>query len=213
MQLQIVWFKRDLRTVDHAALAAACASGPVLCLYVVENDYWQLNSTSNRQWLFIRESLIDLDRQLKRLGGELIIVQGDVIAVLDAVKSRFGCFSLHSHQETGNLWTFERDIRVSKWCIFNACQWREYVQNGVFRPASRRRGKFKEYWDSWSNRPQAILPHNFLFVSRLKAGLVPFSLPLKIKDDVIPCPSRQVGGRSIGLSVLHSFISERSRAY
>ncbi len=81
MQLQIVWFKRDLRTVDHAALAAACASGPVLCLYVVENDYWQLNSTSNRQWLFIRESLIDLDRQLKRLGGELIIVQGDVIAV------------------------------------------------------------------------------------------------------------------------------------
>lgn len=59
MQLQIVWFKRDLRTVDHAALAAACASGPVLCLYVVENDYWQLNSTSNRQWLFIRESLID----------------------------------------------------------------------------------------------------------------------------------------------------------
>ena len=36
MALSVVWFKRDLRVHDHAALAAAAAQGPVLCLYVVE---------------------------------------------------------------------------------------------------------------------------------------------------------------------------------
>ena len=34
--LNIVWFKRDLRVVDNAALAQAVAtSGPVLPLYIV----------------------------------------------------------------------------------------------------------------------------------------------------------------------------------
>jgi len=34
--LQVVWFKRDLRAFDNRALAAAAARGPVLPLYVVE---------------------------------------------------------------------------------------------------------------------------------------------------------------------------------
>ena len=33
---RVVWFKRDLRVHDHAALAQAAAHGPVLCLYVLE---------------------------------------------------------------------------------------------------------------------------------------------------------------------------------
>jgi deoxyribodipyrimidine photo-lyase len=40
--MHIVWFKRDLRTVDHAALSMAAASGPVTALYVVEPEYWSL---------------------------------------------------------------------------------------------------------------------------------------------------------------------------
>ena len=36
--LQIVWFKRDLRIVDHRPLAAAAERGLVLPLYVVEPE-------------------------------------------------------------------------------------------------------------------------------------------------------------------------------
>ena len=52
-----VWFKRDLRVTDHAALARAAANGTVLPLYIVEPDYWALPDTSARQWAFIRETL------------------------------------------------------------------------------------------------------------------------------------------------------------
>jgi deoxyribodipyrimidine photo-lyase len=34
--LNIVWFKRDLRVQDNAALALAAASGPVLPIYFAE---------------------------------------------------------------------------------------------------------------------------------------------------------------------------------
>ncbi len=44
--LQVVWFKRDLRIVDHTPLAEAARRGPVLPLYVAEPDYWGLPDTS-----------------------------------------------------------------------------------------------------------------------------------------------------------------------
>jgi len=34
--VQLVWFKRDLRVVDHAPLSQAAERGPVLPLYVAE---------------------------------------------------------------------------------------------------------------------------------------------------------------------------------
>ena len=52
--LQILWFKRDLRLADHAALTAAAARGPVLPLVVVEPGYWQQADVSARQWRFWR---------------------------------------------------------------------------------------------------------------------------------------------------------------
>ena len=40
MSYSVVWFKRDLRVHDHAALHQAAARGPVLCLYVLEPSLW-----------------------------------------------------------------------------------------------------------------------------------------------------------------------------
>ena len=69
MTCQIVWFKRDLRWQDHAALAHAAARGPVRCIYIVEPGYWQLNDTALQHFEFIRESLQALNSHLQTLGG------------------------------------------------------------------------------------------------------------------------------------------------
>ena len=81
--LQLVWFKRDLRTVDHRPLMEAIKRGPVLPLYVVEPELWQQPDTSERQWLFCRESLLDLQQALSDLGQPLVVRCGDVVNVLD----------------------------------------------------------------------------------------------------------------------------------
>ena len=48
---QVVWFKRDLRVGDHAALAHASAAGPVLCVYAVELEHWHQPCISDRLML------------------------------------------------------------------------------------------------------------------------------------------------------------------
>jgi deoxyribodipyrimidine photolyase len=67
--IQVVWFKRDLRTVDHGPLAAAAAAGPVLPLYVAEPDYWRLPDVSRRQWQATRDALSELGQRLETLAA------------------------------------------------------------------------------------------------------------------------------------------------
>lgn len=65
----VVWFKRDLRLQDHGPLDYAVTQGkPVIPLYVIEPDYWQQPDTPRRQWLFIADSLLELDRDTKTIG-------------------------------------------------------------------------------------------------------------------------------------------------
>ena len=110
--LQIVWFKRDLRIVDHRPLTAAAERGPVLPLYVVEPEWWQQPDASERQWLFCRESLLELRQALADLGQPLVVRSGDVVQVLERARRQFGIDGLWSHEETGNGWTYQRDKRV-----------------------------------------------------------------------------------------------------
>jgi deoxyribodipyrimidine photo-lyase len=212
MTPQLVWFKRDLRTFDHEALFRAAQSGPVLCFYVLESEYWQLNNTSNRQWLFIRESLIDLHAQLERLGINLIFFQGDVISFLEKIRQSYGSFTLHIHLETGIDWTYQRDKNVAKWCKNNQCKWLEYAQNGVCRPVRSRKISYKEHWAKWVNEPLFSIPKNIQQIA-FTEGLLLEDLPMDVCTDEYPCPGRQFGGRKEGLKVLESFLHERAESY
>ncbi len=134
MQLaQVVWFKRDLRISDHQPLYQASLAGPVIAFYVIEDEYWQLNDTSNRQWLFIKDCLVELSHTLESQGGQLLVFRGAVLDVLDLLHQTIGQFTLYSHEETGNLWTYQRDIAVSNWCKQRNLSWLQYQQFAVFR--------------------------------------------------------------------------------
>ncbi|MGM0449474.1 MAG: deoxyribodipyrimidine photo-lyase, partial [Pseudomonadota bacterium] len=111
----VIWFKRDLRMDDHGPLHDAAAQDDVVPLYVVEPDYWQLPDTSERQWAFMHDSLLDLDAALRDLGAPLIVRHGEVTAVLRKLWEETGFTRLVSHEETGNDWTFQRDRAVARW--------------------------------------------------------------------------------------------------
>ena len=69
MSYRVVWFKRDLRWHDHAALAQAAQGGPVLCLYILEPSLWRQPDAALQHLAFIRESLRELHRALRHQGG------------------------------------------------------------------------------------------------------------------------------------------------
>ena len=82
MQPTIVLFTRDLRVHDHPALAAACESGEVLPLFVLDDTI--LEGAAPNRIGFLLESLQDLRATLRRAGGDLWVRRGDVVA--EAVK-------------------------------------------------------------------------------------------------------------------------------
>ncbi|MFZ8954447.1 MAG: deoxyribodipyrimidine photo-lyase, partial [Burkholderiaceae bacterium] len=81
MGVQAVWFKRDLRTLDHAPLFNAAQQGPVLCFYVLEPALWQQPDSARQHYHFVLESLRDLYKALRVHGVRLHILVGDVTRV------------------------------------------------------------------------------------------------------------------------------------
>ena len=151
--LHIVWFKRDLRVKDHAALSAAAREGSVLPLYVAEPEFWRLADSSGRQWAFVAECLSELRADLARLGQELVVRTGDVTEVLSELSETCRIAKLHAHEETGNQWTYRRDQHVAAWCRDRGIPFVEYRQNGVERGSSSRDGWAKRWDARMAERP------------------------------------------------------------
>jgi deoxyribodipyrimidine photo-lyase len=153
--INIVWFKRDLRVVDHRPLALAAEAGPVLPLYIAEPELWAQPDASARQWAFAAESLAELQTALAALGQPLCIMTGDAVAILTQLHDSHGIAALWSHEETGNGWTYARDLRVAAWAKEAGIIWQEARQFGVVRRIKSRNGWAKA-WDR--DMAQAITP-------------------------------------------------------
>lgn len=211
MTYRVVWFKRDLRLYDHAPLAAAVQAGPVLCLYVVEPGLWAQPDASARQWGFVRESLLELDRELRTRGGRLVVCVGEVVEVLVRLHARAPFVAVHAHEETGNDWTYGRDRAVAAWCRAHGVAWRQWPQFGVVRGLCER--------DGWQRRRDAFMADAPVRVpTRIDPvgwsdGLaaLPGAYDLGLTDG--DAPRRQRGGRRQGMAVLDGFLHERSQHY
>lgn len=208
--LQIVWFKRDLRIEDHRALVQAARRGPVLPLFIVEPELWRLPDMSGRQWAFVAECLETLRRDLARLGQPLIIRVGDAIAVLERARRRFGSVALWSHEETGNGWTYARDLRVADWARQTGVAWNEIRQSGVIRRLKSRNGWAKR-WDAFMAEPEAAPPKALAPIAQIDPGEIPTALMLGLAPDL--CPGRQTGGRDAAMETLQSFLYVRGAPY
>lgn len=209
-KLQIVWFKRDLRVHDHAPLTKASSIGPVLPLYIVEPELWSLPDSSRRHWHFIHDSLAELKERLADLGAPLVFKVGEACKVLAELHQQVGPFTLWSHEETGNNWTYQRDIAVASWCHAHEIKWIESPTNGIVRRLKAR--------DQWATLREARMTSPLEKVpQKVQAGPLVVSDPLPSKAAFIfgeqNTSAVQKGGRKEGIKVLKSFLQERSRHY
>ena len=93
--IQIVWFKRDLRITDHRPLfEASLNSIPTLPIYIVETDYWKQPFSSKRHWSFIHDSLKELRKDLKNIGQTLVVRIGSVKDVFEDLSLQYNIQSL-----------------------------------------------------------------------------------------------------------------------
>lgn len=208
--LQVVWYKRDLRVVDHAPLVEAARAGPVLPLYVVEPELWRQPDHSGRQWAFTVECLESLRAELAALGQPLVVRVGEVVALLERLRARHGPFALWSHEETGSGWTYERDKAVKRWARERGVVWTERPQFGVIRALKQRDGWAARWERSMAPAPLGA-PASLRPVAGVEPGPVPSARELGLEEDA--CPGRQRGGRQQALEDLYGFLERRGQRY
>jgi deoxyribodipyrimidine photo-lyase len=209
MSYRVVWFKRDLRLQDHAALAHAARQGSVLCLYIVEPELWRQPDAALQHFEFVRESLIELNEELQALGGSLQVRVGPVTQVLTALHAQAPFAELVSHEETGTAFTYQRDLEVAAWCRSMHLPWTELRQFGVVRRL-KSRNTWQARWEAHMAAAQVDLPA-LQFVNPSSAC---GPEAMKPPSGLLHSPAlRQRGGRRLAVATMNSFLHARSLGY
>lgn len=97
----LVWFRRDLRDHDHAALAAALSrSASVYCVFVFDTTILDdLPSRKDRRVHFIHASLLELDAALRARGGGLYVRHGRSEAEIPALAHELGVSAVYCNRD------------------------------------------------------------------------------------------------------------------
>ncbi|MDT3719254.1 deoxyribodipyrimidine photo-lyase [Pseudomonas oryzihabitans] len=69
----LVWFRTDLRHLDHPALHAAVEQGPVIAVFLVSPAQWQAHDEAPVKVDFWLRNLAELGKTLKALGIPLLV--------------------------------------------------------------------------------------------------------------------------------------------
>ncbi len=137
-----MWFRQDLRLSDHAALTAAAAAGPVIALFILDDETpgdWCLGGAS-RWWLH---------HSLAALSGDvpLLLRRGRADDVLEQVLAESGASALHFSRDYAP-WSAALERRVHGICEQRGVACHRYGGFLLHEPESVRTGAgtfFKVY--------------------------------------------------------------------
>lgn len=213
MDIDVFWFKRDLRLDDNQALKMAVESSKkTLLFYIYEPSVWQDNHYDERHLTFVKESLADLNFFLKNHNLEILCIYSELLPFFDELAKRFTIHTIYSTQETGLDITYKRDIAFSKYCLEREWVWIEFQNNGVIRGLKNRKIWRKSWYDYMSlpiehidwGQANVLTSSDF---DDFEEGMLNF---LGISSET---HNFQKGGRTNGLKWKKSFFKERVEYY
>lgn len=212
-KINIVWFKRDLRLMDHQPLKRAAQSElPALLLYVFEPSLVDDSHYADRHWRFVRESLEEMQQVLRDYGHELLIAFEETANLFSNIRRFYDIQTVYSHEETGINLTYQRDIRMAELFSQWGVEWNESPTNAVQR-GLKNRVDWRKSWKSIMNQPV-----NDPDLNQLRSVRIDHRLSDEINTDI---PKRfkaghedfQTGGETKAWVLLESFVKDRCANY
>ncbi len=114
MPRTIVWFRRDLRVFDHPPLARAARRGLVIPVFVFDRALLHHPETGPARVEFLLAALAALDRDLRQLGGRLILRSGDPVQVLPELVRQSQAEGIYAHTDCERIYGRVRDARLNQ---------------------------------------------------------------------------------------------------
>lgn len=167
MSTALVWFRRDLRCDDHAALSAALAAHErVYCVFVFDTEILDPLPRADRRVEFIWHAVKELDAALATHGGGLIVRHGTAHGVIPHLAQTLGVAAVYANRDyepaaiardeavsallrrttpTGIPVGHSADLRLSKNQVI-------FERNEVLTQAGTPFGVFTPYKNAWLRR-------------------------------------------------------------
>lgn len=105
MRTALIWFKTDLRLTDNETLVKAIAQNDqVIPVYCLDEDHFKttpfgFKKTGSFRAQFLLESLVDLDKNLRKLGSGLLLVNGKSEVELPKIAHQFNVKKVYAKRE------------------------------------------------------------------------------------------------------------------
>jgi deoxyribodipyrimidine photo-lyase len=100
----LLWLRRDLRLADQAALVAACAAGPVIPVYVLDDETPKHRRMGGASRWWLHHSLASLSAALEARGSRLILRRGVAAEVLAQMAIETGASAVHALRHYEPWW-------------------------------------------------------------------------------------------------------------
>ena len=158
----LVWFRRDLRLHDNAALSAAlqrCTR--VHCVFVFDTAILEPLPHVDRRVEFIRETLVDMDRQLRELAGRrqagMLVLHAAADTAIPTLASELAVqavFAAHDDEPD----SLSRDAAVGSALAALGIVWQSFKDHVIFErrevltQSGTPYGVFTPYAKAWLTR-------------------------------------------------------------
>jgi len=155
----LVWFRRDLRCEDHAALAEALARcGAVWCAFVFDREILDaLPARADRRVEFIHDAVVALDAALRAHGGGLIVLHDVAADAIPRLAEALGVDAVYANRDYEPA-AVARDARVARALAAQGRRWHAFKDQVVFETdevltgAGRPFSVFTPYRNAWRRR-------------------------------------------------------------
>ena len=202
MKNSLMWFRYDLRINDNDAFFEASQNQNCLPVFILDEGYLNLKTTSEFHLSFLNDSLNDLKSNLKKINAKLNFYKGDTTEILNFLTDKYKVTNIYSNKIFKGNYFNELDNKVSSLLAEKQINWIEKNQFGI-QLDKRIRGTWSVNWKKFISKP---LSRTIEFGNFIKGDCG----DLSFKFNYTNC---QKGGESNAFKCLNTFLNQRYKNY
>lgn len=161
--VNIMWFRRDLRLDDNAALYHALRSEynviPVFCFD--KNILDDLEDKADRRVQFIHDVIMHMQAQLKKLGSAMEVFYGTPNQMFDSLLKKYTIYTVFANNDY-EQYAIDRDEEIAALVKKHGCYFKTYKDQVIFekdevmKPDNTNYTVFTPYSRKWKEKLKAF---------------------------------------------------------
>lgn len=161
----IVWFRQDLRLHDNPSLYYAAQNGPILPLFILDDENFGIWKRGGASRLWLHHSLENLSKKLKEKGCDLLLLKGKANEIIPKLIEKTKARGIYWNR-CYDPFSIKRDTQI-KQCLKNVCEVKTFNGSLLSEPREvvHKKGFFKIFTpyykhiiDHYPFRPPLPLP-------------------------------------------------------